>query len=120
MIRGLGRVLLVGVGAFMLAMGIVFLTEVSFDLDHLSSILLQIVSIIAGLSAAFAGLRGEGGFWFTIFSLLMIGLVIYYGVVNAKNFSDGGWHYVGQFIVSLITQILYALGFIFLKIGKKK
>lgn len=120
MIRGLGRIILIAVGAFMLVTGIIFLTKVEFNLDNLSSILLQIVTILAGLSAAFAGLKGEGGFWFTIFSLVMIGLVIYYGVANASKFSEGGWHYVGQFIVSLIVQILYAFGFIFIKIGKKK
>ena len=121
MIKGLGRIILIAVGAFMLVTGIVFLVTTKaftqFDIKNLGTIILQIVTILAGLSAAFAGIKGEGGFWFTIFSLIMLGTVIYFGVTNAARFSEG-WNFVAQFIVSLIVQILYALGFIFVKIGK--
>lgn len=120
MIRGLGRIILVGVGAFMLVVGILFLVDITFCIENLSPILYGFVLILAGLSAAFAGLKGEGGFWFTIFSLVMIGLVIYYGVKNRDKFSPFTWQYLGKFLLSLICQILYALGFIFIKIGKKK
>ncbi len=104
----------------MLVTGILFMLDITFSIDNLSNILYGIVLILAGLSAAFAGIKGEGGFWFTIFSLVMIGLVIYYAVANKDHFSPFTWEYLGKFILSLICQILYALGFIFLKIGKKK
>lgn len=118
MIKGLGRIILVVVGIFMLAVGIWYLAGVTWSVGEISTILYGLVLVLAGLSAAFAGLKGEGGFWFTIFSLVMIALVVYYGIVNKDNFSPFSWEYLGKFILSLLAQILYALGFIFLKIGQ--
>lgn len=118
MIKGLGRIILLVVGIFMLAMGIWYLAGATWSVDHISGILYGIVLTLAGLSAAFAGIKGEGGFWFTIFSLVMIALVVYYGIKNADKFSPFTWDYLGKFILSLLAQILYAIGFVFIKIGK--
>ena len=120
MIKGLGRIMAVGVGAFMLVIGILFMTKITYNIDNIASIIYGIVLILAGLSAGFAGVKGEGGFWFTIFSLVMIGLVIWYGIANKDKFSPFTWDYLGKFLLSLILQILYALSFIFILIGKSK
>lgn len=92
-------------------------------LQHLTNLLKSSGLIIVSASAIFAGIKGQGGFWFTIFSVVILGLFIYdvVGKTKAGVFSDKDkWNHIGQLIVDSGTQIGYILGFVFLKLGKDK
>lgn len=126
MLRTIGRIGLIAVGILMIASGIGFMVSTNIfaqitsgNMSILGELLFQIVMIIAGLSASFAGIGGRGGFWFTIFSLIMLGFMIYYIVSKVKAGTFDGWNGVGQFCVNFALQIAYVVGFIFLKLGNR-
>lgn len=92
-------------------------------MQYLTNLLKSSGMIIVSASAIFAGIKGHGGFWFSIFSVVMLGLFIYdvVGKTKAGTFSGKDkWTHIWQLIIDSGTQIGYILGFIFLKLGKNK
>jgi len=91
-------------------------------MQYFTGILKSSGMIIVSASAIFAGIKGKGGFWFTIFSLVILGLFIYdiVGKSKAGEFTGSEkWRHILQLIIDSATQIGYISGFILLKLSKE-
>lgn len=126
MVRTIGRIILIVTGALLITSGVLFMINLSkngfnfFDGATWSELALQIASMIVGLSALLSGLTNHCGFWLTIFVIITIIVLVCYLVsqINAHKFN--GWTSIGQFCVTFALSLTYVLGFILMRIGKKR
>lgn len=82
---------------------------------NLSAIVSQSVNALFGLVAIIAAIRGKSSFWLFIFSLVMIGGVIWY-FISANNAGTlGDFKHILETIIGFALPISYFVGSIFIR-----
>lgn len=133
MLKGLGRILLLIVSGLMIGFSIpVIINNVNYlntagwqealttelGIAALAGIIAAVINIIVALPALLAAIKGRIGFWGFIFAVLLgAGVVVQFITANnAGLLSDP--NNIWSIILGCIYPILYALGTLFLIIGK--
>lgn len=141
MMRTVGRLVLIGVGIAMIVLGVIALKD---DIEIIKSMggfnqimsklfsgdasvkavfinfLYQCFVILVGASGVLAGVFNRCGFWFTIFSIILLVLIVIRFVNESKSGALKDIKYVLKIVADVGLQIGYVLGFVILKIAKKR
>lgn len=81
---------------------------------YLSAIVGQSINVLFGLVALIAALRGKSSFWLFIFSLIMIGGVIWYFISTKNAGTLGDFKNIVEIIIGFALPIGYFLGSLFI------
>lgn len=147
MMRNLGRIILLVVGGFLIYSAIKDFT-VALDgiknvfsgwenfikaltdstsrteaLAYLTTLVKSVITMIVALSAILSAIFNHGGFWFSIFSIILLAMFVWNIVTKSKAgaFSgDDKWKVILQLCIDSISQIGYIVGFLLLKFTHKK
>lgn len=143
MIKGLGRIVLLAAGGFMLVTGLVFMFNGGFDaiknvfanlgeifkqmfqgdfsgVQVFSGFFKNLALILVGLISVFAGLKGKAGFWTFIVAAIIAGVIGWdiYNKAKAGDFKNAAtvWNYV----LTFIGYFGFFAGYVLLKLGRDK
>lgn len=83
---------------------------------NLSAIISQSINALFGFVAIIAAIRGKSSFWLFIFSIIMIGGVIWY-FISAKNAGAlGDFQNIIETVIGFALPIGYFLGSVFVRL----
>lgn len=132
--RTLGRIILLVVGVALIALAVPniysavqALNETGWNdfasypdkMQHLGVIIVQGFNAIIGFTAVFACFSGRASFWLTVFSIIMIGGVIwnFYNAYKAGTLGDV--NVILQLASGFALPILYFIGSLFIRVNRR-
>lgn len=128
--KTIGRIMLLVVGIILIAMGIPsiiknvnLLNAAGWDqfwadpvkMNYFLIFITSSANVLFGLDAVIVCLRGRGSFWLFIYTLIMIGGVIWYFVRAFKAGTLGDWKEILRTIFGFALPICYFLGSLFIR-----